>query len=116
MLQPEIGIKRVEKRFVPGGTMKRFFATFAGALIVFFGLAAFGQSKPPLNLLQTIPLPDLKAGDFDHFAVDLAGSRLFLAGEANNSVLVLDTSANKLIHTITDVDEPHSMLFLPAAN
>jgi DNA-binding beta-propeller fold protein YncE len=65
--------------------------------------------------LQTIPLPDLKAGDFDHFAVDLAGNRLFLTGEANNVVLVLDIKANKLIHTIPDLEEPHSMLFLPAA-
>jgi DNA-binding beta-propeller fold protein YncE len=65
--------------------------------------------------LQTIPLPDLKAGDFDHFAVDLAGNRLFLTAEANNAVVVMDIKANKLIHTIPDLEEPHSMLFLPAA-
>jgi DNA-binding beta-propeller fold protein YncE len=95
--------------------MKRFFAFFVAAMIVFFAVIASGQSKPPLSLLQTIPLPDLKAGDFDHFAVDLAGSRLFLTGEAANAVLVMDLRANKLIHTISDVDEPHSLLFLPAA-
>ena len=95
--------------------MKRFLASFVAAIIVFFAVAASGQSKPPLRLLQTIPLPDLKAGDFDHFAVDLAGNRLFLTAEAGNAVLVMDMRANKLIHTIADVDEPHSMLYLPAA-
>jgi len=95
--------------------MNRFFASVVAAIIVFFAVTATAQSKPPLRLLQTIPLPDLKAGDFDHFAVDLAGNRLFLTGEANNSVLVLDIRTNKLIHTIADVDEPHSMLYLPAA-
>src|SRR5258707_9199130 len=95
--------------------MKKFLASFFAVILVFFAVAACAQSKPPLKFLQTIPLPDLKAGDFDHFALDLAGNRLFLTGEANNAVLVLDIRTNKLIHTITDVDEPHSMLFLPAA-
>jgi DNA-binding beta-propeller fold protein YncE len=58
-------------------------------------------------------MPDLKAGDFDHFAIDLAGGRLFLTGEANNVVEVFDLKTNKLAHTINDVDEPHSMLYLP---
>src|SRR5882762_9908736 len=95
--------------------MNRFLASVVAAIIAFFAVTASAQSKPPLRLLQTIPLPDLKDGDFDHFAVDLAGNRLFLTGEANNAVLVLDIRANKLIHTIPDIDEPHSMLFLPAA-
>ena len=96
-------------------TMKRFLAFLVTAIIIFYAAAASAQSKLPLRLLQTIPLPDLKAGDFDHFAVDLAGNRLFLTGEANNAVLVFDIRANKLIHTIPDVDEPHSLLYLPAA-
>jgi len=95
--------------------MKRVLASIVAAIVVFFAVTASAQSKPPLRLLETIPLPDLKAGDFDHFAVDLAGNRLFLTGEANNAVLVLDIRANKLIHTISDVDEPHSLLYLPAA-
>ena len=95
--------------------MKRFFAFFVGVFILYFAVAASAQSKPPLRLLQTIPLPDLKPGDFDHFAVDLAGNRLFLTGEANNAILVMDMRTNKLIHTIGDVEEPHSMLFLSSA-
>src|SRR5580704_3941690 len=77
--------------------------------------AKSAAEKPTLRFLQDIPLQGLKNGDFDHFAVDLGGKRLFLTGEANNVVLVLDTNSNKLIHTISDVEEPHSMLFLPAS-
>src|SRR6202790_1525959 len=95
--------------------MKRFLQYCIATIIVFCAITVSAQSKPPLRLLQTIPLPDLKAGDFDHFAVDLPGHRLFLTGEAAHAVLVMDLRANKLIHTISDVDEPHSMLFLPAA-
>jgi DNA-binding beta-propeller fold protein YncE len=95
--------------------MKRFVASLVAAMIVLVAIVASAQSKPPLRLLQTISLPDLKEGDFDHFAVDLAGHRLFLAAEASNAVMVLDTRDNKLIHTISDLEEPHSMLFLPAA-
>jgi DNA-binding beta-propeller fold protein YncE len=95
--------------------MNRFFASFVAAIIVFFAVDASAQSKPPLRLLQTIPLPDLKAGDFDHFAVDVAGNRLFLTAEAGHAVLVMDTRTNMLVHTIADVDEPHSVLYLPKA-
>ena len=95
--------------------MKRFLAFLVTAIVIFYAAAATAQSKPPLRLLQTISLPDLKTGDFDHFAVDLAGNRLFLTAEANNAVMVMDIKTNKLIHTIPDLEEPHSMLFLPAA-
>jgi hypothetical protein len=107
-----------QKKLSPNGEekMKRFLAYLVAAMIVFIAIVASAQSKPPLRLVQTIPLPDLKKeGDFDHFAMDLAGNRLFLTAEANNAVVVLDIRANKLIHTITDLEEPHSMLFLPAA-
>jgi hypothetical protein len=70
-----------------------------------------GASAAPLKLLQTIPIPGLKDGDFDHFAVDLAGHRLFLTAEKNTAVEVFDLNTNKLIHTITGLDEPHSMLY-----
>lgn len=95
--------------------MKRFLPLLVTAIVIAFAIGASAQSKLPLRLLQTIPLPDLKPGDFDHFAVDLAGNRLFLTAEANNAVVVMDLKTNKLIHTIPDLEEPHSMLFIPAA-
>jgi DNA-binding beta-propeller fold protein YncE len=95
--------------------MKRSLAFLIAANVTLFAVAASAQTKPPLRLLQTIPLPDLKGGDFDHFDVDLSGNRLFLTAEENNAVEVFDIRANKLIHTIRDVDTPHSLLYLPAA-
>jgi DNA-binding beta-propeller fold protein YncE len=68
-------------------------------------------AKSPLKLLQSIPLPALKAGDFDHFAIDLEGHRLFLTAEENGKLLVFDTNENKLIHTIEDLKAPHAMLY-----
>ena len=96
--------------------MKRFLAFLIAVNIIFSPVSATAQTKPPLRLLQTIPLPDLKGGDFDHFAVDLAGNRLFLAAEENNAVEVFDIRANKLMRTIRGVDTPHSLLYLPATN
>jgi len=81
--------------------------------ILFFALAVGlpAQEKPPLKLVETIPLPGLHDGDFDHFAPDVDGHRLFLTGEENDKVLVLDTTSNTLIHTIEDSKAPHAILF-----
>ena len=95
--------------------MKRYLSSLAAASVIFFAAVVLAQQKPPLRYLQSIPLPDLKAGDFDHFAIDLAGNRLFSTAEENDAVEVFDIKTNKLIHTISDLDAPHSMLFLPAA-
>src|ERR1700730_1057367 len=94
--------------------MKRFLALFVTARLVLFAVAASAQQMPPLRLLQTIPLPDLKGGDFEHFDVDLQSNRIFLTAEANDAVEVFDIRTNKLIHTIRDVDTPHTLLYLPA--
>ena len=72
---------------------------------------AWAQQKPVLELVQTIPLPELKDGDFDHFTADVAGDRLFATAEENSKVVVLDLKTNKLIHTISDLKAPHSMLY-----
>src|SRR3984893_1159893 len=72
---------------------------------------ANAEDHAPLKLVATIPLPGLHDGDFDHFAPDVDGHRLFLTGEENEKVLVLDTNSNQLIHTIDDVKAPHAILF-----
>ena len=75
------------------------------------GVNSNGQDAAPLKLVATIPLTGLHDGDFDHFATDIDGHRLFLTGEENEKVLVLDTASNKLIHTIEDVKAPHAILY-----
>jgi len=81
------------------------------ALVSAMAVNAAAQTAAPLKLVATIPLPGLHDGDFDHFAPDVEGHRLFLTGEENEKVLVLDTQANKLVHTIEDVKAPHAILY-----
>src|SRR5258708_32961423 len=81
------------------------------ALLLLLGVSAKAQDGAPLKLAHTIPLPGLKDGDFDHFAPDVEGHRLFLTGEENDKVLVFDTSTNKLIHTIDESKAPHAILY-----
>jgi DNA-binding beta-propeller fold protein YncE len=83
----------------------------AVVLIILLGGVAQAKDDQPLKLVETISLPDLKDGDFDHFALDLGGHRLFLTGEENDKVLVFDTSTNKLIHTIEESKAPHAILY-----
>jgi DNA-binding beta-propeller fold protein YncE len=86
-------------------------ATLVTALLIFI-VGVWAQTKAPLVLKQTIPVPGIvKEGDFDHFAIDLQGHRLFIAGEDNSVVKILDFEAGKLIHTISDVKAPHSMVY-----
>src|SRR2546427_10498268 len=82
------------------------------ALSVALAVNSKAQDHAPLKLVATIPLPGLKDGDFDHFAPDVDGHRLFLTAEENGKVQVLDTNTNKLIHTIEDVKAPHAILYL----
>jgi DNA-binding beta-propeller fold protein YncE len=80
--------------------------------VVLLALVAgvWAQQKPTLELVTTTPIPELKDGDFDHFTPDVAGNRLYATAEENSKVLVFDLKTNKLIHTISDLKAPHSML------
>jgi DNA-binding beta-propeller fold protein YncE len=80
-------------------------------LLLLLGVTAKGQDGAPLKLVHTIPLPGLKDGDFDHFAPDVEGHRLFLTAEENGKVEVLDTSTNQLVHTIDDLKAPHAIFY-----
>jgi DNA-binding beta-propeller fold protein YncE len=90
--------------------MKKSFA-IAFAVMVLFACKLQSQVLEPLKLIGSIPLPGLHDGDFDHFALDSPGQRLFLAAEENSAVEVMDLRTNKLIHTITGPKTPHSMVY-----
>ena len=49
-----------------------------------------------LRLVQTSPLPT--EGYMDHMTVDVKGQRLFICGEANKSLIVVDMRSGKMIH------------------
>jgi DNA-binding beta-propeller fold protein YncE len=95
--------------------------TLLGALACGFSavfhlsLIADAQEKLPLKLVSTTPLPGF-SGDFDHFAVDLKGNRLFLAAEDHQTVEVFDLHTGKSIHSITGFGQPHAILFIPDTN
>jgi DNA-binding beta-propeller fold protein YncE len=80
-------------------------------VFVLFALKAQCQAVQPLKLIQSIPIPGFHDGDFDHFATDPEDHLLFLAGEENGAVPVFDLNTNKLVHTITGLKAPHSMVY-----
>jgi DNA-binding beta-propeller fold protein YncE len=81
------------------------------AIFAMFGVQARGVHEAPLKLVQTLRLPADVKGNFDHFAVDLKGNRLFATPEAYKAVLVFDLKSGKLIHKITGIEKPHAILF-----
>src|SRR6266481_5248642 len=92
--------------------MKKLIAALV-SLFVLPGAGMHAQVPGPLKLIQSISLPGLKDGDFDHFQVDLPGQRLFLTAEDNSAVEVIDLRTNRLIHRITGPKAPHSMAYNP---
>jgi DNA-binding beta-propeller fold protein YncE len=79
------------------------------AVVVLLAIQAHAQVPGPLKLAQTIPLSGLKDGDFDHFALDSAGQRLFLAAEDNSTIVVIDLRTSKVIGKFAGAKAPHSM-------
>jgi DNA-binding beta-propeller fold protein YncE len=82
-------------------------------------LAAFCVIAPghaaPLTPVAEIPLPGVK-GRIDHFGVDLAGQRLFVAALGNDTVEVIDLKANRRLRTLKGFAEPQAVQHLPGAN
>jgi DNA-binding beta-propeller fold protein YncE len=72
------------------------------------------SDSPPLKLVKSVDLPQY-SGDFDHFAADLQGNRLFLAAEDHGTLEVFDLHTTKWLKTIKGFDTPHSILYLPSA-
>lgn len=73
------------------------------------------QDKPPLELVQTIPLPDVH-GRIDHLSVDVAGKRLFVAAVGDNSVQVVDLAKGAVVRQLGGLAEPQGVVFIPEQN
>jgi DNA-binding beta-propeller fold protein YncE len=84
--------------------------------LLFFALTfrVSAQERMPMKLVATTPLPGF-TGDFDHFAVDLKGKRLFLTAEDHKTVEVFDLDG-KRIKSIAGFGQPHAILFMPDVN
>ncbi|TMG82689.1 MAG: hypothetical protein E6H78_14105 [Betaproteobacteria bacterium] len=92
--------------------------TFRQALIgLAMGMAPLvhAAGEPPLVLVATIPMPDVK-GRIDHLDVDVKGHRLFITALGNNTVEVLDIGANRHAKSIPGFGEPQGLAYLPESN
>ncbi len=62
-------------------------------------------------------LPDVPPGPYtDHLAIDLEGSRLFVTPQSEKAVDVLDLKTGKVLRTIRDFGNPHSVLYQAGTN
>ena len=82
------------------------------ALLFVVGIPLAGAS---LTLERTISLPGVE-GRIDHFTLDAAGARLFVAALGNNTVEVVDLKQGKPGRTLSGFAEPQGVLYLPELN
>ena len=75
-------------------------------------VAIRAQQSTPLYLKQTIALPGVE-GRIDHFALDVAGDRLFVCALGNNTVEILDLRKGQRIHSITGLGAPQGIAYIP---
>src|SRR5262245_49229187 len=84
-------------------------------VLMCFCLLGLGQDKPPLKLIQTIPLSGVE-GRIDHLSIDIKGQRLFVAALGNNSVEVVDLTQGKRVRSITGLNGPQGIVFVTELN
>jgi WD40 repeat protein len=73
------------------------------------------QSADPLQLVQTIPMPNVK-GRIDHMDVDTKGKRLFVAGLENGSMEVVDLRAGKWLKSIPGFKKTQGIAYVGSLN
>src|SRR6202165_243971 len=93
--------------------MKKSYVVFLALFLV--AVSAHAQANPPLRLIHTTLLPGY-LGDFEHFAADIKGNRLFLIAEDHKTIEVLNIQTGEQIHTITGFGQPHDLVYLPGPN
>jgi DNA-binding beta-propeller fold protein YncE len=94
----------------------------------------FAADTPPLKLVQKIELSDIRTGDpevsadqlaknltttrmpgvqnhFDHLTPDLKNSRLFVVPEDNKSIEVYDIRSGTFVHSIKGIGVGHSVVY-----
>ncbi|HET8699316.1 MAG TPA: hypothetical protein VFO94_17655, partial [Gammaproteobacteria bacterium] len=81
-------------------------------LASFFVVSA--ATAAPLEPAGTMPMPGVK-GRIDHFAVDVAGRRLFVAALGNDTVEVFDVEANRHVRSLRGFGEPQGVLYVPTS-
>jgi DNA-binding beta-propeller fold protein YncE len=90
------------------------YSALAGLLLTLPALAD-AQTADPLQLVQTIPLPNVK-GRIDHMDVDVKGQRLFVAGLENGSLEVIDLRGGKWSKSIPGFKKTQGVAYVPSLN
>ena len=91
--------------------------TYSAAALAFalLAAAASAHAEDSLKLVSRTSL-DTYTGDFDHFGVDLAGNRLFLAAEDHGTLEVFNLKTGAHLKTLKGVETPHSIFYIPRLN
>lgn len=91
--------------------MRKFLVIFFVAVVA-LPIPSRGQAaKPPLRLMQTIPLPNVK-GRIDHFNVDIKGQRLFISALGNHTLEVVDLKSEKWTRSLSGVKKPQGVWYV----
>jgi DNA-binding beta-propeller fold protein YncE len=91
------------------------FLMVAGVAACFSAPTTAQTSPLSLQLEAKIPLGVVR-GRIDHFAVDLARQRVFLAELGSNSVSVIDLKDAKVVHRLPGLKEPQGVGSVPVTD
>lgn len=105
------------KYFLPAlSAATLFVACSAQALLSGTALAqpaGVREATGPATLLHSTTLPNVAKGGFDHFAVDLAGNRLFVTAEKNQTVEMFRLSDGAHLGSGGGYGFPHTSAYVP---
>ena len=94
---------------------------FVLSLIAAFSQHGTGQqgsiheSTVPLALTGAVPLSNVR-GRIDHFGIDPTHNRLFVSALGNNTVQIIDISAQAVIHSLSGVPTPQGVVYSSETN
>jgi DNA-binding beta-propeller fold protein YncE len=111
-----------------------WFAAFAMAAWTAPRSFVFAEDAPPLKLVKTIELKDIRSGEpdvsadqlaknltttrmvgvqnhFDHLTADLKNNRIFVVPEDNKTIEVYDIRTGKFVHSIKGIGVGHSVVY-----
>jgi hypothetical protein len=96
-------------------TLQLASAVLLGSLALFSQAAMAADKLPyqPVTLVHMTPVPNVAAGDFDHFAVDLKRGHLFVSAEVNHSIEMFDLKSGEHLQSLSGYKTPHSLAFVP---
>jgi DNA-binding beta-propeller fold protein YncE len=83
--------------------------------LLFLPVLASGQSSPLLVLKKRIPMPNVR-GRIDHFSIDAEGQRLFVTGNGDHKLAVVDLRRDRLVHVIPNLDTPQAPFYDASTN